>query len=324
MVRPKQVSLVALFLFLIGTQSLQAQDGRELFQKGFEAQQNGSYRTALDLYGQAIEKNDTIKEAFYNRASVRIALKRYDKAKEDLDRTLRLDPDYVPAFFNRANIHTQDGYYEKAEADLNEVLARKKDHGEAFLLRGQVRQHLGKDKEGCRDLQQAKTLGQEKAKQYIERSCNKEDPLDLESRWPDLNGWSIGNRKEDRDMKKIELLPEGESREDWKKLASVMALKNVRGIPMDTARFFLAKQAQGKCDGLRTKTLEKVENEEERYIFFTLHCTEHINTEEAETQFWYVEQGEQHLYAYFVATKELRMSSEQKEKWMRFFKARKE
>ncbi len=298
---------------------ISAQEGNEAFKKGYQAHQQGRYEKALRFYTRALRTNDSLKKAYHNRASVRIALDRYEKAEKDLDRTLELDPDYVPAYYNRANIHVKNGSYRKAHRDLNEVLQRQEEHQKALLLRGQVRQHLGKKEAGCQDFRKAERLGNAQASKYLKRFCRK-DPLDLKSRWPEPKEWKVIRRNEDEQMKRVELIPKKEEFPEWEHFGSITALKGVQGIPMDTARYFLTRQAKGKCGNVRAHTIEKRDRASPPYIFFSLHCSTHINTQEPETQLWYVEQGERHLYAYFVAIRKKRMSPEVQEKWMAFLK----
>lgn len=313
------IRLLACLCIVVASIPLKAQKGMEAFRKGYESHQQGAYRQALDHYGKAIELNDSLKKAYYNRASVRIALQRFEKAKEDLERTLSLDPDYVPAYYNRANIFTREGRYKRAHEDLNTLLRKKDDHRKALLLRGQVRQQLGMSEAGCQDLQRAKRLGAQKANEHIRKFCDRKAPLDLESRWPEMEDWTVVHRNDGKHQKRIQLVPKNESFPEWDHLGSLSALKNIRGIPMDTARYLLKRQAKGKCKEASTRTLEKNDGKN-AYIFFILTCSDHINTQEPETQLWYVEQGERHLYAYFVALRQKGFSEEQKRKWQTFFR----
>ncbi len=316
-----RTAFLTILLFLSGFSTLAfGQEGMKAFEQGYEAHRNKDYEKALRFYDRAIELNDTLDRAYFNRASVRIALKRYEKAKEDLDRTLELDPEYVPAYYNRANLHSEQGNYQKAHSDLNATLELKPDHRQALLLRGQVRQHLGKGQAGCSDLKKARELGVKKASRYLERYCSGPGPLDLEARWPKRDEWKVIHRNETERQKRIELVPKGEDAKEWQHLGNLTALKFVQGIPMDTARFLLTKQTEGKCKKVRSRTLEKRDQGPDSYIFFELNCKAHINTREPETQLWYVEQGRRHLYAYFVAVRKKRMNRKERKKWMDFFR----
>lgn len=317
--RPLSLLFSFLFLILLGRSSY-AQSAEELFRNGYEAQEEGRPSKALEYYDRAIDRDDSLKEAYINRASILIAMDQYEKARSDLSRTIELDPDYLRAYYNRANIFVEEGLYRKAEEDLNELLERDSDHREALLLRGQVRQHLDKEEKGCRDLRKAREQGAKKASNYIERFCEPREALELKSRWPTPSEWNVVNRTENEEMKRIELVKEGDDYPEWKTLGSVTALKYVRDIPMDTARFFLSKQAKGKCEDIQVRTLEKKNSGEDPYIFFILNCSAHINTRKPETQLWYVEQGERHLYAYFIAVQEERMNLLEQEKWMEFLR----
>lgn len=312
-------SLFIVTALLASISLVKAQEGMEAFQKGYKAHRNQSYEKALRYYSQAIERNDTLKQAFFNRASVRISMGDFQEAKKDLDRTIELDPDYVPAYYNRANIYTEEGNYKKAHKELNRVLRMENEHRKALMLRGQVRQHIGKEKAGCRDLKQAQREGARKAGQYLEKFCDQKDPLDLESRWPDRENWTVVQKDDEEQRKRIQLVPKDDSFPEWEHLGVLTAIKKVRGIPMDTARYFLKRQAEGKCKDAEVRTLEKRDDGLDSYIFFTMSCSDHINTQQPETQLWYVEQGRRHLYAYFVAVRKTSMSQEEQEKWMRFF-----
>ncbi len=60
--------------------------------------------TQLEMLEQKIGSNPSDPENYYNRAEIYANLQDYNKALQDYDIAILLDPDYILAYFNRANI----------------------------------------------------------------------------------------------------------------------------------------------------------------------------------------------------------------------------
>ncbi|KAI1072760.1 uncharacterized protein FIESC28_08452 [Fusarium coffeatum] len=76
-------------------------DAVELKNQGNKAFQSGDYPSAVDLYTQAIEKNDKEPTFFTNRAQAYIKTEAYGYAVADATKAIELNPKLVKAFYRR-------------------------------------------------------------------------------------------------------------------------------------------------------------------------------------------------------------------------------
>ena len=73
-----------------------------------------------------------------NRGSAHVLLGEFDKAIDDFNRAIDLDPDYARAHYNRASAYLGKLDYQSATADLSKAIHLKQDYMEALHNRGFV------------------------------------------------------------------------------------------------------------------------------------------------------------------------------------------
>src|SRR5499433_3120625 len=73
----------------------------------------GEYDRAVQDYDQSIKLNPNA-QAFNNRGVAYQKKGEYDRAIEDFDESIKLDPNYANAFANRAQTYLNKGQYERA------------------------------------------------------------------------------------------------------------------------------------------------------------------------------------------------------------------
>jgi tetratricopeptide (TPR) repeat protein len=59
-----------------------------------------------------------------------------DRAIEDFNQAIQLEPDYEGAFSNRANAYASRGQFDRAMADYSEAIRLKPDDSNAYNYRG--------------------------------------------------------------------------------------------------------------------------------------------------------------------------------------------
>ena len=74
---------------------------------------------------------------YYNRAQVRRAMKRFDEAKEDINKFLKLLPGHEDGLVVRARINLEANNYQAAIIDTSDVLRRNADNHDARLIRAE-------------------------------------------------------------------------------------------------------------------------------------------------------------------------------------------
>ncbi|HHU58401.1 MAG TPA: AAA family ATPase [Bacteroidales bacterium] len=105
------------------------------------------------------------------------ALKFNDKgaAVANLNKALRLNPDYPEALLRRAELQESEGAFKKAEKDCTALLKIKQRNFEALLLRGKVRLALRLYEAAHHDLLEAKNIRKKNADVYylLSKVCKK-------------------------------------------------------------------------------------------------------------------------------------------------------
>ena len=85
---------------------------------------NGRYHRAVQVLDRAIEDHPDFAQAHALRGAAYAGLREFDKALEDLDKAIDLDPsDAVQAHLTRSNVYIQLGEYDNAIQDSEDALA---------------------------------------------------------------------------------------------------------------------------------------------------------------------------------------------------------
>jgi tetratricopeptide (TPR) repeat protein len=81
----------------------------------------GEYDRAVQDYDQSIKLNPNYARAFNNRGVAYQKKGEYDRAINDFDQSIKLNPQYANAFANRAQTYLNKGEYERAVLDYDEA-----------------------------------------------------------------------------------------------------------------------------------------------------------------------------------------------------------
>ncbi len=85
----------------------------------------GEYDRAIQDYDQSIKLNPNYARAFNNRGVAYQKKGEYDRAMNDFDESIKLNPQYASAFVNRAQAYLNKGEYERAVRDYDEAIRLK-------------------------------------------------------------------------------------------------------------------------------------------------------------------------------------------------------
>ena len=96
------------------------------------------YDRAIQDYDQTIRLNPSYALAFYNRGLAYYNKKDYGRAIEDYDQAIRLNANYASAFNNRGNVYRAKRDYDRAIQDYNEGIRLDPKYAAAFNNRGNV------------------------------------------------------------------------------------------------------------------------------------------------------------------------------------------
>ena len=156
------------------------------------------YTGAVNSFSEAIQLNPTNPFLYMNRAAARAEMidfissidnsyhtitldsdpaKRlhhsttrtysYDEAIEDMNKVIKLYPDFAEAYFNRGNLMAISGKLPEAYDDYTKAIELDKNMGEAYYNRGLVQIFMKDTRKGCMDLSKAGELGIERAYEVL-------------------------------------------------------------------------------------------------------------------------------------------------------------
>ncbi len=122
--------------------------------------QIGIWKNGLDLWSYVIEQEPgKIPPAYYNRGNIFAKRGLYDKAIEDYNSAIKINPGHFKSYTNRGIVYALTGKYDKAMADFNKGILLNNNDAEAFLNRGTLYQIIGNQELAKSDLRTACDLG---------------------------------------------------------------------------------------------------------------------------------------------------------------------
>ncbi|MDE6374254.1 MAG: tetratricopeptide repeat protein [Alistipes sp.] len=170
------------------------------FERGVTQSLIKQYTISVNTYSSAIEMNPTNPFLYLNRSTTRAEMidfissidnsyqritidsdpanrlnnnsKRtysYDEAIADLNKAIKLCPDFAHAYYNRANLKALSGSLPEAFEDYTKAIGLNPWLAEAYYNRGIVQILMKDTRKGCLDLSKAGELGIEEAYEVLKR-----------------------------------------------------------------------------------------------------------------------------------------------------------
>ena len=118
----------------------------------------GEYDRALEDYDQAILLNPSFANAYNNRGVIYRLKGEYDRATRDYDQAIWLDNNIPATFYNRAIAHSEKENYDRAVGDFDVVLRFNPKNALALYGRGVARLKKGGARSGSADIAAAKAI----------------------------------------------------------------------------------------------------------------------------------------------------------------------
>ena len=172
----------------------------QLFMRGISQSLIKQYTNAVNTFSEAIQHNPANPFLYINRATTRAEMidfissidnsyqsitldsdpsKRlnststrtysYDEAIDDVNKAIKLYPEFAEAYFNRANLMAISGKLPEAYDDYTRAIELNSNLGEAYYNRGLVQILMKDTRKGCLDLSKAGELGIEIAYQTLKQ-----------------------------------------------------------------------------------------------------------------------------------------------------------
>jgi tetratricopeptide (TPR) repeat protein len=113
--------------------------------------QIGIWRNDMVLWSYVITKDPDNYLAHYIRSFTFKMKGQLDKAMEDSDKAIALNPAYLPSYQNRADIFEKKGLFDKALADYDKAIALNPSKPEMYYKRGTLFEKVGQHKKAAAD-----------------------------------------------------------------------------------------------------------------------------------------------------------------------------
>ncbi len=177
----------------------------QLFERGITQSLIKQYTNSVNTYTSAIEQNPTNPFLYLNRSTTRAEMidfissidnsyqrisidsdpanrlnnnrKRtynYDDAVADLNKVVKLFPDFAHAYYNRGNLRALSGDLPEAYEDYTKAIELNPHFAEAYYNRGIIQIFMKDTRKGCLDLSKAGELGILEAYEVLKRYAQTE------------------------------------------------------------------------------------------------------------------------------------------------------
>ena len=129
----------------------------------------GDYDRAIQDFDESIKLNPTHAKPFNNRGVAYVRKGEYDLAIKSLDEAIKLNPSYGGAFANRAGIYLKKNEYDRAARDYDEAIRLEPDLEAVWSGRCWTRAILGELRTALEDCNKALQSGPNNAGTYDSR-----------------------------------------------------------------------------------------------------------------------------------------------------------
>lgn len=124
---------------------------------------------AIQDYNEAIRLNPGYADAFANRGAAYARKRDYERAIQDYDEAIRLNPDHIGALYARGNAYRRRGDYDQAVRNYDQVVRLNPRHAQAYSNRGLTYAAQGHDNLAIQDYDEAIRINPEHVNAYYNR-----------------------------------------------------------------------------------------------------------------------------------------------------------
>jgi tetratricopeptide (TPR) repeat protein len=131
--------------------------------------QIGVWNNTIGFWSYVIQQNPGISMAYYGRGLALFASGQTEKAMEDYDRAIALDPFYAKAYATRGFVHDRLGQVDKAIADYDKAIALNPRDAQAFNNRGVIFEKMGRFDKAIEDYNKVIEIDPNESQSYNNR-----------------------------------------------------------------------------------------------------------------------------------------------------------
>jgi len=132
----------------------------------------GQHERAIQDYDAALRLDPNHIQAYSNRGNRYADLGQHERAIQDYDDALRLDPNFAQAYSNRGNHYGSLGQHEQAIEDFDAAIRLDPNDAKAYYNRGNSYERLGQHERAIHDYDAAIRLNPNDASAYTNRSAS--------------------------------------------------------------------------------------------------------------------------------------------------------
>jgi tetratricopeptide (TPR) repeat protein len=307
---------------LIISVTIFGQTAKEYFDRGILKETKKDYKGAIKEFKKATTEDANYATAYFKKGICQMALRDYNSAVEDFDNAIRIDSKYAEAYLKRSVSLISLQKYKEALLDLDKVIEVNSTTPDIFIFRGLLRVETGNKIGACEDFNKAKMNGDIQADKCLQKYCGKSNELEenIILSWIKQENWKIGSDQNNAKLRIIDFIHSNETLENWTELGNMTSIENKKDATLDKVMNLAFEQIKQQAPKAKLTFIDKDENAEYPWIIFTIECPIFINSKIPESQLWYVVTDKQRVYTNFRAVKKAEISTEEKEKWVNFFK----
>ncbi len=142
----------------------------DLNAQGLEFFRQKQYENALQAFSNAIGRDPTNADFYYNRADAYYRLQKFRKAIADLDKAIDLSPGDPTVFMKRGWIKYHAGNYKEALEDYEQAIFLGAEKADAYNERGLIKSALKEYKAATADFTRSLSAGNVHASVYTNRA----------------------------------------------------------------------------------------------------------------------------------------------------------
>ena len=137
--------------------------------RGTAYSSKGDHDRAIQDFNEAIRLNPDFEKAYYDRGNAYIGKEEYDRAIQDFDEAIQLNPNAETAYYGRGYAYKKKGDYDRAIQDFNEAIRLDPDFERAYYDRGNAYIDKEEYERGIQDFNEAIQLNPNNANNYNNR-----------------------------------------------------------------------------------------------------------------------------------------------------------
>ncbi|MGD8259142.1 MAG: tetratricopeptide repeat protein [Desulfobacterales bacterium] len=118
----RRLTALSIFLFVVAGCGVGVSDYEDAVLDGVSSLNLNKPEKALEDFNRAIQLDPQKYDGYLGRANTLNTLGRYEDALQDYDRALEIDPNLANAYINRGSAYSHLGQYEKAISDYEKGL----------------------------------------------------------------------------------------------------------------------------------------------------------------------------------------------------------